>query len=247
MFNDVEKGYDLKYSLPLQKQELISANHEIVLVTRELGHSDVDKPLKFPQAKDFEVCADQLSEFIGLTFCVKINRPGQNEHAVLPFPLDGHSRFGITINNDDLKEYHIRNIYRSDEAVQKGDMLFEVIGSKDVKLKFSRALSIRPEMYLKLDFLAKDLKTIGAEARLTDTNNEKFALVKFYMDGQTGFAKAGFKISGSGNRVVYSPFVDYKYPNMQGKSFFLIRKSFILKTILIHCIQITYILHNYKY
>lgn len=110
VYESKKTGYDVKYRLPLQKQQ-ISANHEIVFNTRELGMKEVDQKLKFPQAKDFEVCADQVSKLIGLTFCAEINSPNNaNQNIMLPFPLDGHSKLGISIIKEDLKEYHVRRV-----------------------------------------------------------------------------------------------------------------------------------------
>lgn len=111
------KGLDVKFSLPVQKQKLISATHDIVFNVRELGKPEVNQPIKFGQNKDFSVCVDQLVPFIGLDFCADINSPPtKSSHGVvLPYPFSGNGKFSVSINREDLSHIHFKELVFSGE------------------------------------------------------------------------------------------------------------------------------------
>lgn len=102
-------GFDVKFGLPVEKQTIISATHDIVFTTRELGQLEKSVPLKFVQNNDFTVCLDQLKAFIGITGCADIVGPNlSGDHVpILPFPLNGNSRYVVTLERDDISAYHL--------------------------------------------------------------------------------------------------------------------------------------------
>lgn len=104
------RGFDVKFGLPIEKQEIISATHDIVFSSREQGQTEKNQLLKFSQNKDFSICFDQLSKFIGLTACGTMNGPNlSGDHVpILPFPFNGNSRYIVTIEKEKLKEYHFK-------------------------------------------------------------------------------------------------------------------------------------------
>lgn len=104
------RGFDVKFGLPVEKQTIISATHDIVFTTRELGQLEKSVPLKFVQNNDFTVCLDQLKSFIGLTACVDIIGPNlSGDHVpVLPFPLNGNAKYTVNLERDDISKYHLR-------------------------------------------------------------------------------------------------------------------------------------------
>lgn len=107
------ESLDIKYSLPVQKQNLLSVNHKIVYETRDWGVEERITKLKFAQNKDFSICLDQLNDFIGLTFCAEFNGPNlQGENVpVLPFPLSGDAKLSASIEREDLSYYHYRETF----------------------------------------------------------------------------------------------------------------------------------------
>ncbi|XP_066261681.1 apolipophorins isoform X2 [Euwallacea similis] len=210
---DKASGFDLKLGLPVQEQKLISANHEIVFVTREQGVREEDSPLKFTQVKDFSICLDQLSPFIGLTFCAEVNGPNLegNQIPLLPFPLAGDAKVAVTIENDDVLEYSIRNSYKQTHA----DFVFETIGkNQQKKVVVDLQLESAPEKYIKATFNAPG-KTALAEARIVSTNVEKSLLVKLSLDQNEYYGKAGVSISGTPEKAAYKPILEYKTPQGQ--------------------------------
>ncbi|CAG9770462.1 unnamed protein product [Ceutorhynchus assimilis] len=205
-----QSGFDLKFGLPVQEQKLISANHEIVFITREPAKKEVGLPLKFTQVKDFSICFDQLSPFIGLTFCAEINGPnvGGQQIPILPFPLAGDARFAVSIENEDVSEFHIRHDYTQSHA----DFVLETIGKNNQK-KVSLAVQteISPEKFIRAIF-SSPIKTAQAEARIVSTNVEKSLLLKLQNDQETYSGKIGYSISGTPERAVYKPLLEYKTP-----------------------------------
>ena len=42
------KGFDLKFGLPVDKNVIVSLNHDVVFNTREIGKRDTSVPIKYP-------------------------------------------------------------------------------------------------------------------------------------------------------------------------------------------------------
>uniref|UniRef100_A0AAR5QJT3 Vitellogenin domain-containing protein n=1 Tax=Dendroctonus ponderosae TaxID=77166 RepID=A0AAR5QJT3_DENPD len=210
---DKATGFDLKLGLPVQEQKLISVNHEIVFASREQAGKAVNLPLKFTQVKDFSICLDQLSSFIGLTFCAEINGPnvGGQQIPVLPFPLAGDAKVAVTIENDDVSEYRLRHSIKPAHA----DLVFETI-DKQNKKKVSLDLEgeYSPEKYVRALFTSS-VKTASAEARIILTNVEKSLLIKILNDQDEIVGKIGVSVSGTPERAVYKPILELKTPSGQ--------------------------------
>ncbi|XP_060534250.1 apolipophorins [Cylas formicarius] len=210
---DQGSGFDLKLGLPVQEQKLISVNHEIVFHTREQSGAENNLPLKFTQVKDFSICLDQLSPFIGLTICAEVNGPnlGGQQIPILPFPLAGDAKIAVTVENDDVFEYHIKEIVK--EPPTHADIILETIG-KDQKRKVALELTAEysPEKFLKAVF-SSPIKSASAEARIVSTNVEKSILVRVTHDKDEFSGKLGVGISGTPERSAYRPILEYKTPD----------------------------------
>lgn len=218
VYSGKEQGYDLRYKLPLQKQQVF-ANHEIVFNTRELGLKENEQKLKFPQAKDFEVCTDHVSKLIGLTFCATINSPNTaNQNVLLPFPFDGHYMIGVSVLTDDLKEYHVKQVART-EPKTNYEFNYEVLGEKDTKLQLAGVLSIKPDQFLNVQALAFGSKS-EFETNVINKENEKAVMAKLQQDGNVMYyGKLGYTVKGQAGKYVLTPLFDYKYPSMSGEPY----------------------------
>lgn len=108
------RGLDVKFSMPVQKQELIGLKHNIIYQTKENGVV-TNKDIKFTMNKDLSICVDQLSQFIGVEFCVDINGPNLSGKKVpiLPFPLSGNARLSIRVERGDINTIHYRREFIS--------------------------------------------------------------------------------------------------------------------------------------
>lgn len=210
------KGVDVKFGLPIEKNTIVSATHDIVFTTRELGQLEKSVPLKFVQNNDFAVCLDQLKTFIGITACADIVGPNlSGDHVpILPFPLNGNSKYTVTLERDDISVYHLSlQLPRGENGKLGFEVNFDALGKSNNK-KISLGLQgyLRPEAYLKA-FAEYPGKKAGAEARFISSGNERAALARFYIDNAEYYAKAGLEQSGGGARTAYKPILEYKTPS----------------------------------
>lgn len=64
--------------------------------------------------RDYHGCFDQLSPLIGLTFCGTVNFPWDPIAAKAAFyPLNGPSKFSLTIESEDVTSYHFHASYNN--------------------------------------------------------------------------------------------------------------------------------------
>lgn len=212
------KGVDVKFGLPIEKQTIVSAIHEIVFTTRELGQLEKAVPLKFVQNNDFAVCLDQLKAFVGLTACADIIGPNlSGDHVpILPFPFNGNSKYTVTLQRDDISIYHLSvQLPRGENSKLGFEVNFDALGKANNK-KVSLGLQgyLRPETYFKA-YAELPNKKAGVEARLLTGGNERAALARVYIDNDEYYAKAGFEQSGNAARTAYKPILEYKTPRDQ--------------------------------
>lgn len=220
------KGFDAKLSLPVKEQKLISATHDIVFTTREQGQPEKNTQLKFSQNNDFAICLDQLNSFIGITACLDMNGPNlSGDHVpILPFPLSGNAKYLIKLEKDDISQYHFRAATSTDGKVGF-DVVAEAIGEKgNRKVAFEVEGYLAPEKYIKAS-LVSPIKTAVAEVRLVGTEKEKSALLRFQLDNDEYYAKAGVGISGSASKAVYKPILEYRTPAEKGMKHTIINRQ----------------------
>ncbi|KAK4878786.1 hypothetical protein RN001_011292 [Aquatica leii] len=212
------KVMDVRFSLPVQEQKLISATHEIVFNTRELGKSEHNQAVKFGQSKDFSVCVDQLSPMIGLTFCADINSPPSHAHGVsLPYPLAGNAKFSVGIQRDDLSHIHYNSVYHNDANKLGAEYTLESIGANNnKKVSLQIQAYAYPEAYIKADLISP-IMPLTVEGRVTNNNQEKSVSLKVVQDKQQYLAKIGFMVSGNAQKSVYKPIIEYNGPGIKGQ------------------------------
>lgn len=69
-------GFDLQVGLPIERQEILTAAHDIVYMTAEKGQMEKHEPLKTSaDSKAYSECFDQLSGIVGLTLCGQLSVP----------------------------------------------------------------------------------------------------------------------------------------------------------------------------
>lgn len=78
-------GFDLQLGLPIEKQEILTASHDLVYFTAEKGQPEKHVALKTnADRKDYSGCFDQLSGLLGLTLCGELSVPFSVSGKVLP-------------------------------------------------------------------------------------------------------------------------------------------------------------------
>lgn len=211
------KGIDVKFGLPIEKQTIVSATHDIVFTTRELGQLEKSVPLKFVQNNDFAICLDQLKSFIGITACADIVGPNlSGDHVpILPFPFNGNSKYTVTLQRDDISIYHLSILLPKNDEKLGFEVNFDALGKQNNK-KVSVGVQgyLRPESYLKA-YAEYPNKKAGIEVRLITNSNERAALARFYIDNDEYYGKVGFQQSGTSSRISYKPIFEYKTPRDQ--------------------------------
>ncbi|XP_045469243.1 apolipophorins-like [Harmonia axyridis] len=211
-------GLDVKFYVPVQKQELIGLKHQIIYQSKENGVI-TNKDIKFSQNKDFHICVDHLAPFIGLEFCADVNGPNLSGKKVpiLPFPLSGNAKLSIRMERGDIDTIHYRReiISTKDGKLGVEATLESLIqNEKAAGLKVEAYLS--PETYIKAS-LTSPIKNAEAEARLVFNDREKVLAVSLKDENKVLYsAKAGIQVDNGPDKTVYHPILQYTTP--QNKS-----------------------------
>lgn len=208
------KGVDIKLGLPVEKQKLISFSHSLEFATQDQGKKEVAVPLKFKdKQKEFSVCFDQLSPIIGLNFCGELVSPSTLQTNHVAFPLNGNIKLEVMIERDDVSEYHFKALLKEPSSHSKQvEITFATPGSKqnrDVSLLLEA--SLQPNKVLRA-VLKSPLKDAVAEAVLTDTAQEKSAMLRFQYDTNEYLAKIGVAVKGNDAKQIYEPLIEYQTP-----------------------------------
>nr|QWT69540.1 apolipophorin [Harmonia axyridis] len=209
-------GLDVKFTTPVEKQELIGFKHEIIFQSKENGVTLHNQRLKFSQNKDFSICIDHLVNYVGLEFCADINGPNLSGKKVpiLPFPFSGDAKASLRIERGDIDTFHYRREFITGSKTGI-EAILETYGksTKGVSLKVEGYIA--PEQYLKVNFNSP-IKNGEAEARIVSNNKEK--LISAYVKDEVSVysAKAGITIEGGGDKVIYKPILAYTTPGKNG-------------------------------
>lgn len=215
--SDNRKDLDIKFSMPVKEQKLVSASHEIVFHTREQSGHETNTNLKFAQGKDFSICLDQLSPFIGLVFCGEINGPNLagKQIPILPFPLAGDAMIAVTIEKEDVSEFRLTS--KIAQNLHDYKFMVETVDKQGKpKAHFEVNAEIYPEKYITAVFNSP-AKNAQAEARITDNDHEKSLMLKLRMDQMEFLGKLGVSITGSPGKQTYTPILIYKTPSGEQK------------------------------
>ncbi|KAF7279304.1 hypothetical protein GWI33_007437 [Rhynchophorus ferrugineus] len=209
---DKNTGFELKYGLPVNEQKLISVNHEIVFQTREPAKAEEKKLLKLSQVKDFSICVDQLSPFTGLSLCIELNGPTTDKNIpTLPFPLSGHAKLDVSIENDDASAFVLKHTYDK----SRGSFVIDTInksGGKKASLELQGEYA--PEKYLRASATWPGESAV-AELKYISNHVEHSLLAKYNYGKNEYLAKFGVSVSGSPQQKVFRPIIDVRTPSGQ--------------------------------
>jgi len=200
-------SFDYKLTLPLDKQEILTVTHDIVFETRELCGQETETPLKFIQSKDFQVCLDQLKSYIGLTFCADLNQPNVGEAStnILPYPLNGNSKFSVSILKNDFGYLH----YRGDILASGVEGILEIIDVHNrPKASFKYDLNLAPPL-ISFELISPDANA-KFEARFIQSSTEYYGLVRLSVNNLEYYVKLGAQYASSDTQLVITPIMEYK-------------------------------------
>lgn len=210
-------GIDIKFGLPLPKQDIITIKSEIFNFKQEKGQVEVAKPLSFnSKRRDFTGCFDQLSPVIGLTLCTEVGFPSENpSFSTALFPLNGPAKLSVQIEKDEdgMTGYHFMAHYNKKVPQKRSfEIVLDTPGSKtNRKLALTMEGSTNPDYAVKVA-LASPWKKLSVEGQLLDNAKSHMLVGKLINDKAEYSVKVGLEITGSPDSQTYAPVLEYNAP-----------------------------------
>lgn len=203
-------GVDVNFGIPKKTQELISVSSEILFTSGPKGENLVSP--KFDKGKEYNDCFDQLSSLLGLTVCGYIQLPYNDIESIQKkplYPLSGPSKFGLSIKNNDVKNYHFKIYYNTNVPDARSlEILFDTPNSKtNRKMSLLLEGGLQPDKYIKAD-LNSPFKKASALAILKNKPEERTFSITVHNDLIEYSLRVG--LLASGNK--YKPILEYKVP-----------------------------------
>ncbi|KAI4494899.1 hypothetical protein M0804_001100 [Polistes exclamans] len=200
-------GFDVNFGIPKKTQQLISVSSEVLFAK---GENLV--PLEFGKSRDYSDRFEQLSSLLGLSVKGHIQLPYNDLESIKSkpfFPLSGPTKFGIAIENDDVKNYYFKIYYNQNVPNARGlEILFDTPNSKtNRRISLLVEGGLEPDKYFKVD-LNMPLKKASALVIIKNRPEEKTFSLTAQHDFNDYFFRAG--IVANGNK--YKPVLEYKVP-----------------------------------
>ncbi|XP_063834944.1 apolipophorins isoform X2 [Ostrinia nubilalis] len=220
-------GFDLQLGLPIEKQEILTASHDLVYFTAEKGQPETHVALKTgAERKDYSGCFDQLSGLLGLTLCGELSVPfsisGPDAQASISsffsrYPLTGVSKVKLVLEKNDLRGYHVKGVYRVTNDRRNFELLFEAEGSKNRRTQITGELVANQHEKTVILSLDSPIKKVHGQVSLYTKPSEYALVLKGKLDNDNYYGKAGFSVQGDERRSVFRPVIEYEMPQQNGK------------------------------
>lgn len=203
------KGVDISLSSPKKKEEIISVTSEVLLSSGSKG--DTYKPAKFGKGKVYKDCFEQFSNALGVTVCGHLEFPYDGIESINKrafFPLNGPSKYGINIENNDLSSVHLKVYYDKTPKSRSFEILLDTPNSKNNRrVSLTGEVALEPNKVVKLSF-DSPIKKASVETVLKCNSQEHTLTVTVHNDNHEYFGRAGLLADGS----KYKPILEYKVP-----------------------------------
>lgn len=203
------KGIDLFIGGPNKKEKIISVKSEVLMSCEKDNTYEL---AKFSKGKLYDDCFDQFSSLLGMSLCGHMEFPPYDNIETIQkralFPLNGLSRFSLTLHNQDYRYYHMRTSYDKSDKSQSFQFMLETPNSKtERRLSLIAEAGLEPNKYARVT-LDSPFKKASAEAVMKDTAEEHTLTIKVKNDQQEYYGRAGLLASGP----KYKPVLEYKVP-----------------------------------
>ncbi|XP_072754262.1 apolipophorins [Anoplolepis gracilipes] len=203
------KGIDIKIGAPKKKEEIISVSSEVLLSTG--SKSDAYKAPKFGKGKVYKDCFEQFSTALGVTVCGHLEFPYDGIESVNKrafFPLNGPSKYSISVENNDLSSVHLKMYYDKTPKSRLFEILLDTPNSKtNRRVSLTGEITFEPNKVAKLS-LDSPNKKASVEGVLKLNAKEHTLTVTVHNDNHEYFARAGLLTDGA----KYKPVLEYKIP-----------------------------------
>ncbi|XP_078038624.1 retinoid- and fatty-acid binding glycoprotein apolipophorin, partial [Augochlora pura] len=201
------KGIDVSLSVPKKKQEVINVNSEVLVST-----NGKDTASKFNKGREYKDCFDQLSTILGVTVCGELSFPYTDLATIQQkplFPLSGPAKFAVSVENNDVTEFHFRAKLDDQEPDKRAfEILLDTPKSKtNRRVALTGEVKCKPNLFAKLAF-DSPIKKASIEAALKNTPEERSVTITALHDHNDYYARVG--VIASGNK--YKPVLEYKVP-----------------------------------
>lgn len=237
MLND-GKGVDVNVRLPFKNQEIFSFEQKTVFITQERGQETVTNNMKFSSKKcvpnfdrielidnrfcfsfrdESSGCFDQVSRYIGVTFCTKVSVTKPGTPGVALFPLNGGNLATVYLEMD--QAYSFKALYENTDHPSL-ELAFDTPGSaiaRKTKVKFEVATLPKPYAKVTLDSAHKKA---SIEAGYSNDPKELVFFVNAVNEPDQYHGKVGFTKSGAAPKEIYTPIVLLQTPNKKDDNLF---------------------------
>ncbi|XP_014261550.1 apolipophorins [Cimex lectularius] len=205
-------GVDVKFGLPVDKQEILNFKTKFQLV---YNNYEVYDNLEYNSKREkYEGCFDQLVPLVGLVFCV--SSPWETHRTLSPAYGPINFKFLVTKDEPLLEYYHFRVKYTKGESgIRRFEALFDT-----PRTKFSRKMaidiegSLHAKKFLKAKFNSPWSNALF-DGSIKSTSSENMLSAKLNIDETDYFINAGATKTKSGNVVKYVPVFEYKAPELR--------------------------------
>ncbi|XP_076762006.1 retinoid- and fatty-acid binding glycoprotein apolipophorin [Xylocopa sonorina] len=204
-------GVDVSLGIPKKKQEVVNISSKILLSSG--GKGDKYVPAKLGKGKQYSDCFDQFNSILGLTICGKLSFPYEDLASVEEkplFPLSGPAEFSVTLENNDVTNYHFRLYLNTEDPSKRSfEILLDTPNSKtNRRLAFTMEAGLKPNAYAKV-VLDSPIKKASLDVQLKNNAEERTISVTLHHDQIEYYGRIGLLTSGSKYKVV----LEYKVPD----------------------------------
>nr|ATU82717.1 venom apolipophorin-like protein 1 [Pristhesancus plagipennis] len=211
-------GVDVKFGLPVKKQDIISISTDVNTVIRHDNSPEKNIPIAFDVKREkYSGCFDQLNEVLGVTVCGEVDVPWDGPRSLSP--AYGPSKLSLHVDKDDdsLTIYHFKIFADDTDGVRKFEVLFDTPNSRvNRKMLLLLEGSLAEKKYGIIS-LKSPWTNVLLESSLVHTSKELSINAKFVHDEVEYAFRTGATKSVQGNVERYEPILEYKAPE-QAKS-----------------------------
>jgi len=220
-------SFDVKIELPKSRVSVVEIKSELLLVQQKESGAERAKKLAIDNEANFSHggCSERLSAFTGLRLCATSSlstpRPKSDcsKDPAPVFPLSGSGSVSIVLEKTDaaMTGYTLSAVAKEEQGSKKRSLniVIDTPGSTAArKISFKGVLSTESDVAAKMD-AKTPWGSVGVESKIVNRADVKSLEMKLVHNADKEyFAKVQLDVSRSGDRVSYSPSVEFGSPSL---------------------------------